>query len=149
MNNKEIAYYNKTDDGYKIELNNIPSDDLLNKIWKFINSKNGAFIDNNYKVFVIKRNLSSKHVQRLFDLLDINLEVFDRDINSFNFDPNTARRLNEFAKSSFRLSFGEYKGNTLEEVPKHYLKFLMKGSMDKAIAAMAKDVYNKNYTKRI
>ncbi len=106
----------------------------------FVESKNGSFLDESYKEFMIPRILKQDHTQKLFNHYNINITIVGANAQSIEKKSasDEIEKIYENIKNSYKLPFGEFKGMGIGELPKYYLKYLINYHSERKLVEMCK-----------
>lgn len=106
----------------------------------FVKSKNGSFLDESYQEFIIPRILKQDHTQKLFNYYNINITIIGANTESIEKKTRAdeLEKIYENIKNSYKLPFGEFKGMRIGELPKYYLKYLIKYHSERKLVEMCK-----------
>lgn len=138
-----------------ISLDKKPNLEILEKISFFLNERNGYYIDEmNFKKFLIPRKIKEKHLQILFDSL--NIPLLNKNINpNLNINSSIIKIKNENNTEKEKIDieniyipFGKYKGMKYIHIEDNYLKWIIDNFHVKKIkeyAQLALERKNKIY----
>lgn len=122
-----------------------PSFALVNKLSKFLKERNGEFITPDKRNLRIDRSIKDKHVEKLFNELGIELSLSisikrNEQASSRELDNININTINEEERI---ITFGEFRGLKLCNIPTYYLKWLNKTAFDESLKLISKKILTK------
>lgn len=122
-----------------------PSFALINKLSKFLKERNGEFISDDKRNLRIDRSIKEKHIEKIFNELGIELILPH---SAKRNEKNSSRELDDvninIANDEERIiTFGEFRGLKLCNIPTYYLKWLNKTSLDSNLKLILNKILSK------
>ena len=122
-----------------------PSFALINKLSKFLKERNGEFITPDKRNLRIDRSIKDKHVEKLFNELGIELSLsisIKRNENGSSRELDNIN-INTTNEEERIITFGEFRGLKLCNIPTYYLKWLNKTAFDENLKLISKKILTK------